>query len=99
MHTFKGREAGVKAAERDAHKTVKEREYFEPIFDSNGTNGACPVLSADSAFEVIRDKNGTGNAPQKDTLKKRMQRAEELGVLRKVERGGWRLNPNGTNGT
>jgi hypothetical protein len=99
MHLFQGRAAGLHAARKEAEKAAKEREFFSPIYDSKRDKTACPILSVPDALEIIRDMNGTENLPKADTLKKRMQRAESLGVLRKSERGGWAFNPNGTNGT
>jgi hypothetical protein len=99
MHTYQGRAAGLHAARKEAEKAAKEREFFSPIYDSKRDKTACPILSVPDALEIIRDMNGTENLPKADTLKKRMQRAESLGVLRKSERGGWAFNPNGTNGT
>ena len=99
MHLFQGRAAGLHAARKEAEKAAKEREFFAPIFDSKRDKTPCPVLTVADALEIIRDMDGTENLPKADTLKKRMQRAEILGVLRKSERGGWAFNPNGTNGT
>ena len=42
--------------------------------------------------------NGTKSKPKADTVKKQMQRAEVLGVLRKAERGKWTLNQSGQTG-
>lgn len=102
MHVYQGRHAGLQAAEKERSQVEQARELWEPIFEKarqNGTGGPCPVLSVDQAMELIRDTNGTGNPPKRNTLKKWMQRAEGLGVLRKADRGKWSLNPNGTNGT
>ncbi len=102
MHAFQGRHSGLKAAKREEKQVTEARELWEPIYRkarANGTEKACPVLGVDEALELIRDTNGTGAPPKRDTLKKWMQRAEVLGVLRKAERGKWTLIPNGTNGT
>lgn len=95
MHTFQGRAAGIKAAKREQKATEEAREKWENIFEfvaENGTKSACPVLSADEAASAIQDMNGTKTKPRTDTVKKQMQRAEELGVLRKAGRGRWTLN-------
>jgi hypothetical protein len=42
--------------------------------------------------------NGTKTKPKTDTIKKQMQRAELLGVLKKAERGKWTINPLGQTG-
>ena len=99
MHAYQGRHAGLEIAQKEGAKIQKEREFFEPIFTSNGTKGPCPKLSVDGVLSALRDTNGTKGIPKEATLKKRMQRAEELGVLRKAGRGAWALNTNGTNGT
>jgi hypothetical protein len=44
------------------------------------------------------DIDGTEKAPKEETVKKQMQRAEALGVLRRTERGKWALNPSGQTG-
>ncbi len=98
MHTFKGRAAGVKAAEAEAKKAVKEREYFEGIFTSSGTNGACPALTPDEAVQAHRDNIGTTQCPSREAMKKRMQRAESIGVLRKASLLAWTLKPAGQAG-
>lgn len=98
MHTFQGRAAGLKAAKKEAEQKAKEWEYFTPLFDSIGTNGACPDCTPDEMREAHRDIIGTENAPSRDALKKRMQRAETLGVLGKASRGRWTLKPSGQSG-
>ncbi|MFK7849633.1 MAG: AAA family ATPase [Akkermansiaceae bacterium] len=99
MHAFQGRQAGLKAAQKEAKQAEKERDYFTPLFELIGTNGTCPVCTPDEILEAHRDTIGTEKIPSRDSIKKRMQRAESIGVLRKAERGAWRLNPIGTNGT
>lgn len=63
-----------------------------------GTNGPCPELSPKLAAEIERDIAGTGKETKEPTMKKRMQRAESIGVLRKASVGTWRLNPSGQSG-
>ena len=101
MHTFQGRAAGIKAEKREQKAVEEARQKWEPIFEfvaGNGTNTACPVLSPEDAASAIQDMNGTKSKPKADTVKKQMQRAETLGVLRKAERGKWTINPSGQTG-
>jgi hypothetical protein len=102
MHTFKGRAAGLKAAKKrkkPCRKRVRNGRRSSSFVAENGTMGSCPVLSPDDAANAIRDMNGTKNKPKADTIKKQMQRAEVLGVLKKADRGKWDSQPIGTNGT
>jgi hypothetical protein len=101
MHVFKDRAGGLKAAKKEEKAAAEARQKWEPIFDfvaESGTNGSCPVLSPDEAATAIRDINGTKTKPKTDTIKKQMQRAELLGVLKKAERGKWTINPLGQTG-
>lgn len=98
MHTFQGREAGLRAATRDAKKKAEELEYFAEIFTPNGTNGSCPVFTPAEAVQAHRDNIGTEKAPKEPAMKKRMQRAESLGALRKSGRGAWTLTETGQTG-
>jgi hypothetical protein len=101
MHIFQGRAGGIKTAKREEKATTEARQKWEPIFEfaaENGTNGTCPVLSPEEVANAIRDMNGTKSKPKADTIKKQMQRAETLGVLRKAERGKWSINPTGQTG-
>ena len=96
MHTFQGRAAGLKAAHREAEAIAKARAEWGEIFAcASGTNGACPTLSVLTDSEAERDMGGTNKLTKPDTMRKRMQRAESLGVLRKVETGFWALNQVG----
>ena len=102
MHTYQGRSAGLKAAMQEAKAVAAAREYWEPIFAHAaeiGTNRPCPDLSPKVAAEIERDISGTGKETKEPAMKKRMQRAEVLGVLRKSGTGTWKLNPIGTIGT
>jgi len=95
MHTFQGRAAGLKAARRETEAVAKARGEWEPIYAfaaESGTNGTCPTLSVLTASEAERDMSGTKKLTKTDTMRKRMQRAESLGVLRKAEIGYWALN-------
>ena len=101
MHTFKGRAAGIKAAKREEKAVSDAREKWEEIFEHvvrSGTKGVCPILSADEAASAIQGINGTKTKPKTDTVKKQMQRAEELGVLKKRSPGRWALNRSGQSG-
>jgi hypothetical protein len=101
MHTFQGRAAGLKAAQRESEAIAKARAEWEPIFEfvaDSGTNGPCPALTPKEAAEAERDKSGTGKLTKPETMKKRMQRAETLGVLRKFDLLRWTLTPAGQAG-
>jgi hypothetical protein len=98
MHSYQGRANGVKASRREAEAVSRERDYFTPLFDSIGTNGACPDSTPDELTEAHRDIIGTNKAPNRDAMKKRMQRAESIGVLRKSSRTTWTLTPSGESG-
>jgi hypothetical protein len=99
MHTFQGRAARVKAARKGSATIAKETDYFREIFDPSGTNTTCPALTPDEAINARRDNCGTGNVPLRDAMKKRMQRAESIGVLRKASITTWTFNLSGTSGT
>lgn len=101
MHVFKGRADGVKAAQREADAIQKARDEWGRIYAraaENGTNGTCPELNPQEAAEIERDMNGTKKPVGFEAMKKRMQRAEALGVLRKSARGEWTLNLTGQTG-
>jgi len=98
MHLFQGRAAGLKAAQREEKQVAKERDYFTPLFESIGTNGTCPDSSPDGILEAHRDIIGTEKIPTRDAIRKRMQRAESLGVLRKNSRETWSLTATGQSG-
>ena len=94
MHTFKGRADGVKAANAELKKTENYRKDWRAIYDRAnqiGTNQGCPSLSVDEVIEVMRDMDGTENPPSHEAIKKRMQRAERVGVLKKKDAGRWTL--------
>jgi hypothetical protein len=100
MHTFQGRAAGLKAAQQASRAQEKARTEWERIFEAAGigTNGECPDLTPEQAAEALRDIAGTESTVKVGTMKKRMQRAETLGVLRKSGEGAWTLNPSGQSG-
>jgi hypothetical protein len=100
MHTFQGRAAGMKAANAKEKALAKARTEWEGIFEAAeiGTNEKCPGLTPEQAAEALRDITGTAKPVTIDAMKKRMQRAESLGVLRKTGTGGWTLNPSGQSG-
>lgn len=99
MHTFRGRAAGIKAAEAEAKKQQAQREYFEPLYDEIGTFGPCPDCSPDDLLSLDWDICGTEKKPSLAAMKKRMQRAEALGVLRKTSPGKWAFIKSGHFGT
>ncbi len=100
MHTFQGRAAGLRSAKKGEEAVTKARTAWEEIFEMAGigTNGECRELSPEQAAEVRRDIAGTKKSVTVDAMKKRMQRAETLGVLRKTGAGAWTLNPSGQSG-
>ncbi len=101
MHTYIGRWLSLKIDARKQKSAGTAREKWIGIFNKaaeNGTEGSCPVLTPEQALEIMRDTDGTENAPKEETVKKQMQRAEVLGVLRRTERGKWALNPSGQTG-
>ena len=101
MHTYFGRWISLKIDARKQKSTDDASEKWTTIFAKaaeSGTDDPCPVLSAEQALQIIRDIDGTESAPKQETVKKQMQRAEVLGVLRKTERGKWVLNPSGQTG-
>ena len=101
MHTYFGRWISLKIDARKQKSTDDASEKWTTIFAKaaeSGTDDQCPVLSAEQALQIIRDIDGTESAPKQETVKKQMQRAEVLGVLRKTERGKWVLNPSGQTG-
>jgi hypothetical protein len=98
MHTYQGRAAGLLAAARDVKAAAKATEEWEMIFDEIGTKTKCPDLSPAEAAEAHRDIHGTKKLMTLGTMKKRMQRAESLGVLRKTQSGRWALNVSGQTG-
>jgi hypothetical protein len=101
MHVFQGRAAGLKAAQREAEAIAKARAEWEPLFRfvaDSGTNVPCPALTPKEAAEAERDISGTAKLTKEATMKKRMQRAEALGVLRKFDLLRWALAPAGQAG-
>lgn len=101
MHTYFGRWLSLKIDARKQKSADTAHEKWTRIFAKaaeNGTEDPCPVLSAEQALQIMRDIDGTESAPKEETVKKQMQRAEVLGVLRRTERGKWVLNPSGQTG-
>ena len=101
MHTYAGRAAGLAAAKKESEAISKARAEWEPLFQfaaEVGTNGACPEFSPDELAKHERDMNGTKTLTKTDAMKKRMQRAEKLGVLRKTKPNHWTLAPAGQSG-
>lgn len=101
MHTFQGRAAGLKAAQRDEKATAEAREYWEPIFlhfEENRENPSFPAITVNLAVIAEREITGKENLTKSETMKKRLQKAETLGVLRKSAPGEWVLIPAGKSG-
>ena len=100
MHTYQGRAAGLKAAQAESKKIIEVRATFEPLWElaGIGTNGAVPTLTPKDLHELEAGQDGTSKPASEEAWKKRMQRAEILGVLRKVDNGKWQLNPAGQSG-
>jgi len=101
MHAFQGRSAGLKAAQRETESIAKARAEWEPIFEFvAGQRENCPVpaLTTKEAAEAERENSGNDKLTKPDTMKKRMQKAESLGVLRKSGALHWTLTQAGTTG-
>lgn len=101
MHTFQGRAAGVKAAQRDEKAAKDAREYWEPIFRhlaGNRENSTFPAITANLAVNAEREISGKEKATAIETMKKRLQKGEILGVLRKTAPGEWVFIPEGKSG-
>jgi hypothetical protein len=99
MHTFQGRAGGLKAAQREEKATKEAREAWGPISAqiaaSMGQNELVPRMTPFLAAKAEQDINGTEKPMKEATMRKRMQRAETLGVLRKEKLGGWLYVPMG----
>lgn len=102
MHATLGIYSHIVGQAKENAKATKEREKWTEIFDlatdENGTKCVCPELSPAQAAKIIQDINGTEKPPKAETIKKQMQRAEILGVLRKSGRGTWAINQSGQSG-
>lgn len=101
MHTFQGRAAGLKAAQAEEKAIAKARDEWEPIYAHAaeiGTKTPCPELTPTLAAQYERDIAGTKKPTTPEAMKKRMQRAEALGVLKKSAPGFWTLSPSGQSG-
>jgi hypothetical protein len=101
MHVFKGRAAGLKAAMRDADRAAKFRQDLEPLFEFHAADrekSGLPDCTAEMLCEADREITGKGKPIKADTMRKRLQEAEKLGVLRKIDKMHWRFIPPGTSG-
>jgi hypothetical protein len=101
MHTFQGRAAGLKAAQREEVALARAREEWRELFDNAaelGTNGICPLLTIEQAVEVERDTPGTKKKRNFAAMKIAMRRAETLGALRKAGPNCYTLAPEGQSG-
>lgn len=101
MHVHKGRNAAMKAAEREREAVAKAREFWEDIYNwadeagmPNRKDGCFPVLSIKEAREIDQRINRKAELMPEDTMRKRMQRAEVLGVLRRTGHGEYEMLPN-----
>ena len=100
MHLFQGRAAGLKAAQREEKAVSDARETWGAIYEnaSQRENTTFPALSPKEAAEIEMEISGKENLTKTDTMKKRMQKAESLGVLRKSGLLAWTLTAAGTAG-
>lgn len=100
MHLFQGRAAGLKAAQREEKAVSDARKTWVEIYEnaSQRENTAFPALSPKEAAEIEMEISGKENLTKTDTMKKRMQKAESLGVLRKSGLLAWTLTAAGTAG-
>lgn len=102
MHVFKGRDSALKATLRQFKALNETHEFFAEIYGfaaENRDKYKCPDLTPKEAAEIYRDTNGTEKKLNDAAMKKRMQRGEILGALRKAGTGTWSLNSFGTSGT
>ena len=99
MHTFQGRAAGLKAAQREEKAVTEARKFWEPIFEhAERENIAFPAMTPKQAVEIEKEISGNEKDTLPDTMKKRMQKAETLGVLKKFDTYTWGMNQAGTAG-
>jgi hypothetical protein len=100
MHLFQGRAAGLKAAQREEKAVSDARKTWGEIYEiaSKRENSTFPALSPKEAAEIEQEISGKDELTKTDTMKKRMQKAETLGVLRKADSLGWTLTAAGTAG-
>jgi hypothetical protein len=101
MHVHKGRNAAMKAEERERVAAAEARDYWGDLYAwadeagvLNRNDGCFPVLSIKHAREVDQRMNRKAKMIAEDTMRKRMQRAEVLSVLRKTGHGEYELLPN-----
>lgn len=101
MHTFLGMAADLRTDQRRNRKEEEARTEWERIFEAaaaSGESSVCPKLTAQEAIEIEQDISGTEKRSSFDAMKKRMQRAENLGILKKAGPGKWMLNTAGQSG-
>jgi hypothetical protein len=91
----------MKAEERERVAAEEARDYWGDLYAwadeagvLNRNDGCFPVLSIKHAREVDQRMNRKAKMIAEDTMRKRMQRAEVLGVLRKARHGEYELLPN-----
>jgi hypothetical protein len=101
MHTFTGRNYQLNSIKKEAKSLEKARAEWEPIFECApriGINEACPELNPAQAAEIEKDMLGATKERTPAAMKKAMQRAEILGVLKKTSPGRWGLASSGQAG-
>ena len=94
MHKSCGRLGALKKVDKAARARLKAWEQFADIYEHAlklGTYGSCPALLPHDAALLRRDLDGTEKPMKAETMKKRMQRAEALGILTKPVDGRWAL--------
>lgn len=95
MHVSKGKSSTMKAKAREEEAAGKARKEWAEIFEAaDRKDPAFPELSIKSAREIDRELNRKVQMMAEDTMRKRMQRAEILGILRKTGRGTYIIIPN-----
>jgi ABC-type protease/lipase transport system fused ATPase/permease subunit len=64
----------------------------------NRENGPFPAICANLAIQAEQEIRGKEKLTNLETMKKRLQKGESLGVLRKSARGKWTLIHAGKSG-
>ncbi len=98
MHGFRGRADGVKAQEKRESALLKLREEWLPVFKFAWTGSDCPELTPQEAVDLWAAVHGQRQAIKEGALRKRMERAETVGFLRKAAPGKWTLNEEAGDG-
>lgn len=101
MHISQGRAAALTAAQRHEKATAEARGYWSPIFEhlaGNRENGPFPAICANLAIQAEQEIRGKEKLTNFETMKKRLQKGESLGILRKSAPGKWTLIHAGKSG-